>query len=84
MLQTRKKDPGEKFPWKILFKNKIGIWHNLSNKKLNFLRHKIASVKETNLFMKSLRKLDYPAKSSIFKNKLKFKKIVNKSFSKKI
>jgi len=37
----RKLDPGEKFPWKILFNNKIGIWHNLSNKKLNSLRHKI-------------------------------------------
>ena len=23
----RKIDPGEKFPWKKLFKNKIGIWH---------------------------------------------------------
>ena len=26
----RKKDPGEKFPWKILFRNKVGIWHNIS------------------------------------------------------
>ena len=28
----RKKDPGEKFPWKILSKKKIGYWH-LANKK---------------------------------------------------
>ena len=25
----RKKDPGEKFPWKILSKKNIGIWHKL-------------------------------------------------------
>ena len=30
----RKKDPGEKFPWKYLSKNKIGHWHNLNEKKL--------------------------------------------------
>jgi N-acetylmuramoyl-L-alanine amidase len=34
LLQTRKKDPGEKFPWKYLSKNKIGYWHNLNEKKL--------------------------------------------------
>ena len=27
---NRKKDPGEKFPWKYLSKYKIGIWHNLN------------------------------------------------------
>ena len=30
----RKKDPGEKFPWKYLSKKKIGIWHDLNEKKL--------------------------------------------------
>ena len=28
----RKKDPGEKFPWKYLAKNKISIWHTISNR----------------------------------------------------
>jgi N-acetylmuramoyl-L-alanine amidase len=38
----RKKDPGEKFPWKFLSRKKIGIWHNLDKKKLsNFRRKKI-------------------------------------------
>ena len=36
----RKKDPGEKFPWKFLSKKKIGIWHNLDNKKLSNFRRK--------------------------------------------
>ena len=30
----RKKDPGEKFPWKYLSKKKIGLWHDLNEKKL--------------------------------------------------
>ena len=31
----RKKDPGEKFPWHLLYKNKIGIWHNHKSKTKN-------------------------------------------------
>ena len=27
----RKKDPGEKFPWKYFSKNKVGLWHTLKN-----------------------------------------------------
>ena len=30
----RKKDPGEKFPWEYLSKNKIGLWHKLSKQEL--------------------------------------------------
>ena len=30
----RKKDPGEKFPWKYLAKLGVGKWHSLSNKTL--------------------------------------------------
>ena len=33
---NRKKDPGEKFPWKYLAKYKIGIWYNLPKKYLKF------------------------------------------------
>ena len=34
----RKKDPGEKFPWKLLGKKKISLWHNLSEKNCKKLR----------------------------------------------
>ena len=34
----RKKDPGEKFPWEYLSKNKIGIWHKLQ--KINVKKNK--------------------------------------------
>ena len=34
----RKKDPGEKFPWRLLYKNKLSIWHNLSERNCKELR----------------------------------------------
>ena len=36
----RKKDPGEKFPWKELSKKKISIWHDLEQKILLMHRKK--------------------------------------------
>ena len=36
----RKKDPGEKFPWRYLSKKKIGIFHDLDQKKIIIKRKK--------------------------------------------
>ena len=36
----RKKDPGEKFPWKLLSKKKICLWHGLSHNYCKKLRKK--------------------------------------------
>ena len=65
----RKKDPGEKFPWKYLSKNKIGFWHNLSKKKLFKERNKQVSQLEKNKFIKNLNKIGYPKNMSFNKNK---------------
>ena len=43
----RKKDPGEKFPWKKLAKKKLCKWHNLDEKKIEKLRNfKIKDLEE--------------------------------------
>ena len=58
----RKKDPGERFPWGYLSKNKIGIWHNLQNSILkNFRNYKIDDM-DKDLFVKCLYKMGYSKK----------------------
>ena len=37
---TRKKDPGEKFPWKFLAKKNIGVWHKLKSNECKKNRNK--------------------------------------------
>ena len=51
----RKKDPGEKFPWKKLYKNNIGIWY----KKSKFKSMEIDDKKLEKLFFKNLFKIGY-------------------------
>ena len=61
----RKKDPGEKFPWKILYKNKICLWHNLSDKRCKKLRKiKLSNSKN---FYKLLFKFGYKSTNNSFK-----------------
>tara|TARA_B100000029_G_C17406513_1_gene899099 strand:+ start:293 stop:1018 length:726 start_codon:yes stop_codon:yes gene_type:complete len=56
----RKKDPGEKFPWMQLAKNKIGIWHNYAPNFLRKFRKVKISKKEDKLkFVKYLNKIGY-------------------------
>ena len=56
----RKKDPGEKFPWQMLAKKKLGLWHNLNKKKLKKLRKiELTSEAEKNRFFKNLNKIGY-------------------------
>ena len=55
----RKKDPGEKFPWQKLYKNKIGIWHDLNKEKLLNKRRKKISKIEQKIFIQNLIKIGY-------------------------
>ena len=57
---NRKIDPGEKFPWKYLFKKQIGLWHDLKQRILVENRNKATSFIEKNTFIKNLYKIGYP------------------------
>ncbi len=71
----RKKDPGEKFPWKLLSKKKIGRWHNLNKKFLLKGRYKSINKLEKKMFLNNLYKIGY-AKNFNRKNINYSKKLV--------
>ena len=54
----RKKDPGEKFPWKLLASKKIGKWHKINYNKCKKLR-KINFELKIKFFIKQLKKFGY-------------------------
>ena len=54
----RKKDPGEKFPWKLLASKKIGTWHKINSNKCKKLRKNYFELK-INPFLKQLKKFGY-------------------------
>ena len=72
---NRKKDPGEKFPWKELAKSKLSQWHNLSENKLKPKRLILLNLVEENIFMTNLRKIGY-LKTSQQKNNIKKRNII--------
>ena len=72
----RKKDPGEKFPWKFLNKKKISLWHKLNEKKCKNLRKK--KITDNRDFYKLLFKFGYKSSNN---NKEKIK--IYKSFQRR-
>ena len=74
----RKKDPGEKFPWKELSKFKVSQWHNLDEKKLVKKRLILLNFSEDISFFKNLNKIGYLKISQ--KNHNSKKKFLTKAF----
>ena len=78
---NRKKDPGEKFPWKDLSKIKLSKWHNLNEKKIRKVRLIKLTINEQKGFLKNLSKIGYKKMaSSNFKNE---KKLLFKAFQRR-
>ena len=64
---SRKKDPGEKFPWNNLAQKKLSVWHNLNDKTLRKLRKISIHKKNKNLFFINLKKFGYYVQNNIKK-----------------
>ena len=77
----RKKDPGEKFPWKYLSKNKVGLWHDLNEKKLFKIRKKKVGNYEKINFLKNLYKIGYS--KVLNKNRNKNIKLLTSAFQRR-
>ena len=80
---SRKKDPGEKFPWECLSKNKIGIWHTLNKQELTDNRLLKISKIEENIFFNNLFKIGYSKKYLKNKSKNKYLLKLVKTFQRR-
>ena len=77
----RKKDPGEKFPWQYLSKNKVGYWHNLNPRYLVKKRNLKTDQEGKIKFINNLYKIGY---SNNFKiSKKRFDTKLTKAFQRR-
>ena len=79
----RKKDPGEKFPWEYLSKNKIGLWHTLEKQKLIKNRKLKISKTDKKFFFNNLFKIGYSSKIPKDLNKENYLKYLVKAFQRR-
>ena len=82
---NRKKDPGEKFPWEYLSKQKVGFWNKIEKKKIVKFRNLKINISKEKLFYKNILKIGYSEKN--FKNskisKVYYAKILTKAFQRR-
>jgi N-acetylmuramoyl-L-alanine amidase len=79
----RKKDPGEKFPWRHLSQNRVGLWHTI--KKQELIRNR--KIKTTNLdrefFFNNLFRIGYPKRLIKDLSKEKYLNCIIKAFQRR-
>ena len=79
----RKKDPGEKFPWKYLSQKKVGLWHTEKKNELIKNRKVKTSKVEKKLFFNNLFKIGYSKKIQKNTNKENYFKNIIKTFQRR-
>ncbi len=79
----RKKDPGEKFPWKNLAKYKIGLWHDLKDAILKKNRSIEISNLEKIFFLNNINKIGYSKQIPKNLRKSKFQQFITKAFQRR-
>ena len=77
----RKKDPGEKFPWYLLAKNKLCIWPNLKLKNLKKFRNQKLNKEDKAKFIKNIYKIGYCKIAKM--NEKKSNKYLTKAFQRR-
>ena len=78
---SRKKDPGEKFPWKELAKAKLVFWHQLNQKELIKYRLKKMNYLDEKKFFTNLHKIGYTKVQ--LKSSINIKRLLVKAFQRR-
>ena len=79
----RKKDPGEKFPWKYLSQNKVGLWHTVNKQELLKNRTIKTTKVDKEFFFNNLFKIGYAKKKLKNVSKEKYLKCILKAFQRR-
>ena len=80
---NRKKDPGEKFPWKYFSQKKIGLWHTKKKPELIKSRKVKISKVDKKLFFNNLFKIGYSKEIQQNTNKDNYFKNITKTFQRR-